>query len=43
MMQNGAKPGDIAEMLDSDSFTQIKKNLKLADKANSELEQLKLE
>jgi hypothetical protein len=39
MMQNGAKPGDIAEMLDSDSFTQIKKNLKLADKANAELEQ----
>ena len=39
MMQNGAKPGDIAEMLDSDSFTQIKKNLKLADKATSELEQ----
>ena len=39
MMQNGAKPGDIAEMLDSDSFTEIKKNLKLADKANQELEQ----
>ena len=39
MMQNGAKPGDIAEMLDSDSFTQIKKNLKLADKSTSELEQ----
>jgi hypothetical protein len=39
MMQNGAKPGDIAEMLDSDSFTEIKKNLKLADKANEELEQ----
>ena len=43
MMQNGAKPGDIAEMLDSDSFTQIKKNLKLADKANSELEQAQQE
>jgi len=39
MMQNGAKPGDIAEMLDSDSFTQIKKNLKLADKAQQQLEQ----
>jgi hypothetical protein len=39
MMQNGAKPGDIAEMLDSDSFTEIKRNLKLADKANAELEQ----
>tara|TARA_Y100001938_G_C7996082_1_gene382155 strand:- start:480 stop:1013 length:534 start_codon:yes stop_codon:yes gene_type:complete len=39
MMQNGAKPGDIAEMLDSDSFTQIKKNLRLADKAQQELEQ----
>ena len=43
MMQNGAKPGDIAEMLDSDSFTQIKKNLKLADKAASELEQAQQE
>lgn len=43
MMQNGAKPGDIAEMLDSDSFTQIKKNLKLADKANAELEQAQQE
>jgi hypothetical protein len=39
MMQNGAKPGDIAEMLDSDSFTQIKDNLKKADKASAELEQ----
>ena len=43
MMQNGAKPGDIAEMLDSDSFTQIKKNLKIADKANAELEQAQQE
>ena len=43
MMQNGTKPGDIAEMLDSDSFTQIKKNLKLADKANAELEQAQQE
>jgi len=42
-MQNGAKPGDIAEMLDSDSFTQIKKNLKIADKANAELEQAQQE
>ena len=39
MMQNGAKPGSIAEMLDSDSFTQIKSNLKAADKAQEELEQ----
>ena len=39
MMQNGAKPGDIAEMLDSDSFTQIKENLKKADRAQEELEQ----
>jgi hypothetical protein len=43
MMQNGAKPGDIAEMLDSDSFTEIKKNLKLADKANAELEKAQQE
>tara|TARA_R100000234_G_C4923966_1_gene145455 strand:- start:62 stop:721 length:660 start_codon:yes stop_codon:yes gene_type:complete len=43
MMQNGAKPGDIAEMLDSESFTQIKKNLKLADKAAAELEQAQQE
>jgi len=39
MMQNGAKPGSIAEMLDSDSFTQIKSNLKAADKAQEELDQ----
>jgi len=39
MMQNGSKPGDLAEMLDSDSFQQIKKNLKKADKAQQELEQ----
>ena len=39
MIQNGAKPGDLAEMLDSDSFQQIKKNLKAADKAQQELEQ----
>tara|TARA_R100000329_G_scaffold62091_1_gene55297 strand:+ start:463 stop:2769 length:2307 start_codon:yes stop_codon:yes gene_type:complete len=38
MMQNGAKPSVIAEMLDSDSFTQIKKNLKSAEKAQEELE-----
>ena len=37
-MQNGAKPAAIAEMLDSDSFSEIKKNLKLADKASEELE-----
>ena len=43
MMQNGAKPGDIAEMLDSESFTEIKKNLKLADKAAAELEQAQQE
>tara|TARA_R110002020_G_scaffold14102_2_gene50240 strand:+ start:298 stop:2604 length:2307 start_codon:yes stop_codon:yes gene_type:complete len=39
MMQNGSRPGDLAEMLDSDSFQQIKKNLKKADKAQQELEQ----
>ena len=38
MMHNGAKPSVIAEMLDSDSFTQIKKNLKSAEKAQEELE-----
>ena len=38
MMQNGTKPAAIAEMLDSDSFSEIKKNLKLADKASEELE-----
>jgi len=38
MMQNGAKPAAIAEMIDSDSFSEIKKNLKLADKASEELE-----
>jgi hypothetical protein len=38
MMQNGAKPSVIAEMLDSDSFIQIKKNLKSAEKAQEELE-----
>jgi len=43
MIQNGAKPGDIAEMLDSDSFTQIKANLKKADKAQEELEQAQQE
>ena len=39
MMQNGTKPGALADMLDSDSFSQIKKNLKAADKAQAELEQ----
>ena len=43
MMQNGAKPGDIAEMLDSDSFTQIKENLKKADRAQEQLEQAQQE
>ena len=43
MMQNGARPGDIAEMLDSDSFTQIKKNLKAADRAQQQLEQAQQE
>ena len=38
MMQNGAKPSVIAGMLDSDSFSQIKKNLKSAEKAQAELE-----
>ena len=43
MIQNGAKPGDLAEMLDSDSFTQIKANLKKADRAQEELEQAQQE
>ena len=43
MMQNGAKPATIAEMLDSDSFTQIKSNLKAADKAQQQLEQAQQE
>jgi len=43
MMQNGARPGDIAEMLDSDSFSQIKKNLKKADRAQQQLEQAQQE
>tara|TARA_Y100000593_G_scaffold60916_1_gene112963 strand:- start:699 stop:3011 length:2313 start_codon:yes stop_codon:yes gene_type:complete len=43
MMQNGAKPGDIAEMLDSDSFSQIKKNLKAADRAQEQLERAQQE
>ena len=38
MVQNGAKMGDVAEMLDSDSFVEIKKNLKRADRATEELE-----
>ena len=39
MMQNGAKPSVIAEMLDSDSFSQIKKNLASAERAQEQLEQ----
>ena len=38
MMQNGAKPSTIAQMLDSDSFTEIKKNLADAERAQEELE-----
>ena len=38
MMQNGTKPSVIAGMLDSDSFTEIKKNLADAEKASEELE-----
>tara|TARA_R110000850_G_scaffold193875_1_gene320594 strand:- start:46 stop:1005 length:960 start_codon:yes stop_codon:yes gene_type:complete len=38
MMQGGAKPGDIAEMLSSDSFSEIKSNLKAADRAQEELD-----
>jgi hypothetical protein len=38
MVQNGAKMGDVAEMLDSESFVEIKKNLKKADRATEELE-----
>jgi hypothetical protein len=43
MMQNGAKPGDIAEMLDLESFTEIKKNLKKADRVQQQLEQAQQE
>jgi hypothetical protein len=39
MMQNGAKPSTIAEMLDSDSFTEIKKNLADAERAQEQLDQ----
>ena len=38
MMQGGAKPGDIAEMLASDSFSEIKSNLKAADRAQEQLD-----
>tara|TARA_R110000764_G_scaffold59785_6_gene128823 strand:+ start:2459 stop:4786 length:2328 start_codon:yes stop_codon:yes gene_type:complete len=43
MMQNGAKPGAIADMLDLENFTQIKKNLKKADRAQEQLEQAQQE
>ena len=39
MVQGGAKMGDIADMLDSESFVEIKKNLKKADRAADELQQ----
>jgi len=39
MVQGGAKMGDIAQMLDSESFVEIKKNLKKADRVQEQLEQ----
>jgi hypothetical protein len=39
MMQNGSKGSTIAEVLESESFTQIKGKLKAAEKAQEELEQ----
>ena len=39
MVQGGAKMSDIAQMLDSESFVEIKKNLKKADRVQDELEQ----
>ncbi len=38
MMQNGSKGSTIAEVLESESFTQIKGKLKSAEKAQEELE-----
>jgi len=38
MVQNGTKASTVAEMLDSDSFPQIKSKLKKAEKAADELE-----
>ena len=38
MVQGGAKMSDVAQMLDSDSFVEIKKNLKKADRATEELQ-----
>ncbi len=38
MMQNGSKGSTIAEVLESESFTQIKGKLKAAEKAQEELE-----
>ena len=43
MVQGGAKMGDIAQMLDSESFTEIKKNLKKADRVQEQLEQAQSE
>ena len=43
MVQGGAKMGDIAQMLDSESFTEIKKNLKKADRVQEQLEQAQRE
>ena len=39
MIQNGAKTSTVAEMLDAESFPQIKEKLKAAEKAQEELEQ----
>ena len=38
MIQNGAKPSTVVEMLDSESFPQLKSKLKAAEKAAEELE-----
>tara|TARA_R100001443_G_scaffold47218_1_gene59879 strand:- start:58 stop:2364 length:2307 start_codon:yes stop_codon:yes gene_type:complete len=43
MVQGGAKMGDIAQMLDSESFIEIKKNLKKADRVQEQLEQAQSE
>ena len=43
MMQNGSKGSTIAEMLEAESFTQIKSKLKAAEKAAEELERAQQE
>jgi hypothetical protein len=39
MMQNGAKTSTVAEILDAESFPQIKEKLKAAERAQEQLEQ----